>query len=248
MLTQEHNIPVLQKSSFEEQYLPVRNAEQRLYSDEVVRMLPACAVDHPHAAEWLHRSRSAFRLIQYLQTNQPGRILETGCGNGWLANLIATSTTHTIVATDINQFELEQAKRLFHQKNLQFICADGNEAIPGLELFDHIVFAASIQYFSSLSSILNRSLERLTRHGEIHILDTRFYKSYEVAEARERTRRYYLSLGYPQMISNYFHHTREALQPFRPEFLFNPFSIISRLTRSANEFPWIRIRKSRQKL
>ncbi len=245
---QEHNIPFRQELSFEEQYLRARKAEQRVYSDDIVRTLPDCDPGHPHTSEWEQRSRSAGRLIKYLQTKPTGRVLETGCGNGWLSNLIASNTPHTVIAADINSFELEQGKRLFQRKNLKFIFADGSDIIPGEQSFDYIVFAASIQYFPSLSTILKISLDRLNPYGEIHIIDTRFYKTAEIAEARERTRLYYLSIGCPRMTSNYFHHSWGELKPFRPKLLFNPFSIINRLTGSPHEFPWVRISKSRQKL
>ena len=248
MLMQEHNIPIRPELSFEEQYLHARNAEQRIYTDEVVRTLPGCAHGHPHAAEWQQRSLSAGRLTKYLQTKPAGKVLEKGCGNGWLSHLVATLTPHTVIGTDINRLELEQGKRLFKRKNLDFLLSDGNEQIVEEQSFDYIFFASSIQYFPSLSNVLKISLDQLKPQGEIHILDTRFYKASEIAEARERTRLYYLSIGYPRMISNYFHHSWKELQPFRPKLLFNPFSIINRLAGSAHEFPWIRISKSRQKL
>ena len=247
MLREKQHIVVPVVPSFEEEYLQVRSLEQRLYPDEVVRTLPAITPDHPHVSEWLLRSRSSSRLTKYLLSKSPGKILEIGCGNGWLSNLIATLTEHSIVATDINTFELEQGMRLFKRNNLEFRIANGIEMIPGEIEFDYILFAAAIQYFPSLPSILNACLSRLSSQGEIHIVDTRFYKATEVAEARERTRRYYQSIGYPRMISNYFHHSTEELKNFRADFLYHPDSFVNRLTGSTKGFPWIRISKSKQK-
>jgi protein-L-isoaspartate O-methyltransferase len=248
MLTHEENISLTTIPSFEEQYLAIRRAEQRVYSDPLVRMLPVIEPFHPHFAEWQQRSRSAIRISTYLSEKaNTGRILEIGCGNGWLANLIATRTHHQVIATDINSPELEQAMRVFHRNNLEFVIADGCEPIPGEQPYDYILFAASIQYFSSLSSIINSCMERLNPSGELHIMDTRFYKANAVAEARERTRIYYQSLGYPQMLSNYFHHSLEELRAYHPDFLLNPSAFINRLTGAQHEFPWIRIRKSKQK-
>ena len=232
--------------TFGEQYLQVRKAEKRLYSDAIVRMLPFIDASHLHAAEWQQRSRSAGRLLSYLSRKPSGRVLEIGCGNGWLANLMAATTLHTVIGSDINTLELDQARRLFKNKLLEFVHSEGSEKLPEEQPFDFIVFAASIQYFSSLSTILNSSLERLNPSGELHILDTRFYKASAIPEARERTRLYYQSLGFPHMMSNYFHHSVEALHSYQPRFLFNPATLVNRLKGTQHEFPWIRIRKTKQ--
>ena len=246
MLTPEPDTELGTVAPFAEQYLLVRMAEQRVYPDAIVRALPAIDSAHPHAHEWQQRARSAERLKKYLTRKPIGRVLEVGCGNGWLAHFIASHTGHHVIATDIQTHELEQAGRLFRKENLQFIHSDGSEKIGEEEPFTYIVFAASLQYFPSLANILDKSLDRLEAGGEIHIIDTRFYHSPAIPEARERTRRYYQALGYPGMMRNYFHHSLEELRRYHPDFLFNPSSLINRFTGAQHEFPWIRINKAKQ--
>src|SRR5882757_2465665 len=72
--------------------------------------------------------------------------------------------------------------------------------------FDCIVFAASIQYFPSLKKALYKTLSCLKPGGEIHVLDTPFYKPENLERAKRQTLAYYTSFGYPEMADYYFHH------------------------------------------
>jgi ubiquinone/menaquinone biosynthesis C-methylase UbiE len=102
-------------------------------------------------------------------------ILEIGCGNGWLAAKLAGLKDARVFALDVNEVELEQAKRVFKKSNLQFFeGGGGNQYFVGLK-FDVIVFAASIQYFSPLQNTLAEMLKYLAQDGEIHLIDTNFY-------------------------------------------------------------------------
>jgi len=112
--------------------------------------------------------------------------------------------------------------------------------------FDVIVFAASIQYFPSLQAILGLSSERLHPGGEIHIIDTAFYKPVELTGAKQRTASYYRSLGYPEMANYYFHHSLKELDVFRYQLLYNPWSLQHKIFGSKHPFPWICIKRTDQ--
>src|SRR6202008_1116659 len=83
--------------------------------------------------------------------------------------------------------------------------------------FDHIIFAASAQYFSTLKEVIAIALGKLRSQGEIHIIDTAFYPSAEIAAAKKRSADHFKKLGFPEMSNFYFHHTMEDLQLFRHE-------------------------------
>nr|MDQ3007726.1 class I SAM-dependent methyltransferase [Chloroflexota bacterium] len=96
-----------------ELYLRLREKEGRLYSDETVARLPVTSARHRLAAEWRARTKSASRLTRYLSARpRQLSILELGCGNGWLSNLLSKAG-HSVVAMDQNRFELKQAARVF---------------------------------------------------------------------------------------------------------------------------------------
>jgi len=231
-------------NDFTQQYIPLRQQEERLYSDEEVTMLPEVTDTNRHKQEWHLRKKSCQRLVQYLRKKQkPLKILEVGCGNGWLCHQLAKIKDTTVVGLDINFVELQQATRVFkEQPNLSFFYGDIQSSVLHASQFDIIVFAASLQYFKSLNEIINNALLHLKEGGELHILDTPFYMGNEVRFARQRSEDYFTAIGFPRMTDFYFHHSIENLKYYPYKFLYNPYSITNKLSGDKNPFYWIRIK------
>ncbi len=102
------------QNDFEEAYLAARHKEGRIYLDEIVRQLPVVPKGHPQEKEWGLRRHNVQQLLLHLQEKAPNRILDLGCGNGWLTHqLIAGQKSGSVLGLDINITELEQAQRLF---------------------------------------------------------------------------------------------------------------------------------------
>jgi ubiquinone/menaquinone biosynthesis C-methylase UbiE len=233
----------LKQKEFESLYIASRKKENRVYTDEQVLQLPDIESSHIHYSEWETRSRSAKRLIKYLENkNKPLNILEVGCGNGWLSAKLASISDATVLGTDINKTELEQAKRVFKNKiNLSF--AEGSiSSLDNDHTFDVILFAASVQYFSSFENIIREAITLLNKKGEIHILDSFFYQTGAIDEAKQRSVLYYRSIGYEQMAEYYYHHSAESLHLFNTTFLFDPSSVKNKYFGKKDPFPWICIK------
>lgn len=231
--------------AFEKLYMQVRKKEQRLYTDEEVRNLPQIAATHPYFKEWKLRKSSCDRLIKYLdKKNKSLHILEIGCGNGWLSAQLAKNTSGKVVGMDINTEELTQAARVFSDiPNLKFVLGDIRSAEREHNSFDIIVFAASLQYFSSLKETVQSAFQYLRAGGEVHIIDTIFYKKNEVDAARQRTKDYYTALGFPEATDHYYHHCIEDLKNFSARIMYNPFSWIHKFGKNKYPFFWISITK-----
>jgi 2-polyprenyl-3-methyl-5-hydroxy-6-metoxy-1,4-benzoquinol methylase len=225
---------------FEEIYIATRRKESRIYSDDEVRILPEISARHRHHNEWGIRRQSAIRLIQYLQArNKPLKILEVGCGNGWLSNRMSQLSSSEVIGIDINSLEIEQAERLFTADNLHFFRGDIRDGVLGNGTFDVIVFAASLQYFPSLKEIIDTCLLHLRAQGEIHIIDTNLYKESELADARQRSFAYYQSIECSEMADHYFHHTMSELSEFNFQKL-GKLPILGLFKGNAKSpFPWI---------
>ena len=57
-----------------------------------------------------------------LNKKQPLKILEAGCGNGWLCHRLAEIPGAQVIGTDTNFTEIQQAARVFADvSNLHFI-------------------------------------------------------------------------------------------------------------------------------
>lgn len=236
---EENTVPV----DFETLYLRLRDQERRIYSDKEVIQLPAIASIHPHYREWQVRNRSSQKLISYLEKRkQTSDILEIGCGNGWLAHRLSAIPGSRVIGTDINFLEIQQAARVFQNTtNLHFIYTPTNSAFFKEKRFDTIVFAASLQYFESLTEIINSTLRLLKSGGEIHIIDSPFYSQLELLSAKQRSRVYFETAGFPEMANCYFHHSLDDLMIYNYSILHDPKKIFNKFSRIRNPFYWIRI-------
>ncbi len=237
-------------AQFEKHYLELREKENRLYTDDLVKNLPKIPRDHPLRSEWVIRKNSADKLIHYLiRRGNANSILEVGCGNGWLSNRLAQELHVEICGIDINEIELKQAARLFGEHSrISFIYADVWEPLFPPPFFDVIVLPSSAQYFPDLRLLIRRLIEFTTPQGEIHILDTPFYRSgQELQAARKRSHDYFTSLSSAPMGEYYFHHTFDELKDFDTSIMYNPKSWSSQFQRRIlraplSPFPWIRIK------
>lgn len=230
---------------FEKKYISIRCLENRLYTDKEVEHLPLIPINHAHYKEWIIRKKSSDRLINYLLSKKKRfRILEVGCGNGWLSHSLSSIPGSEVTGLDVNFTELQQAARVFNEdKHLHFIYGDIYENVLNNLKFDIIVFAASIQYFQPLQKILTIGLKHLSPAGEIHIIGSHFYKTSEINVAKKRTLEYYSSLGYPEMSEYYFHHSVTELKKFNHSVIYNPKSFINKFFKSTDPFYWISVKK-----
>jgi ubiquinone/menaquinone biosynthesis C-methylase UbiE len=244
ILTDPLNTPFSGRK-FQNLYTAAREKEKRIYTDDEVALLPDTPSTHRYAGEWRVRKRSADRLMGYLQKKKiPLSILEVGCGNGWLSARLAGLKNSTVTGLDINELELNQAKRVFgSRRNIYFESAE----IKDFRLnkpFDAIIFAAAIQYFPLISQTMGEAIKRLKQGGEIHILDSHFYHKVEISHAGQRSLRHYQSIGCGEMADFYFHHSFESIGAFHHKLLFNPLHFKNKLFRRRDPFPWICITAS----
>ncbi len=232
---------------FETSYIEVRKKEKRLYSEEEIKNLPYVAQTNPYYKEWALRIKSYNRFKNYLKKKKNIKLLEIGCGNGWFCSRLADiESTNIIFGLDINLFELEQASRLFKKNNLSFFYGDIFETIFTESRFDIIVLNSTVQYFEDLDKLINRLFSLLNKKGEIHFIDSPFYKEHEIEDAKKRTLSYYTKLGYPEMSSQYYHHDKGKLDKFSKDILYNPHTLKNKFKKILSPdtpFPWIRIKK-----
>jgi hypothetical protein len=79
-------------------------------------------------------------------------------------------------------------------------------------------------------------LSLLNEDGEIHILDTPLYDKNEIGNAAMRTKNYYISLGFEEMSSYYFHHSLSDLYQFNYKIIYDPKNIFSKLKKINQPF------------
>ena len=205
--------------------------------------MPIVSKTDPHAIEWKIRAQSAAALVAYFK-QRSGSLLEVGCGNGWLSNLLARETTLQVTGLDCNPTEIEQAQRVFGTGDrLNFIQGYFPEAITPGKNFDYILFAASFHYFSEPAEMIQTALAYCKPGGELHIKDSPFYSNHSLAAARDRSANYFTKLGFPGMQAYYHHHSRDIFKNLKHTVLYQPGRInrlMARLKGKAfNPFCWI---------
>jgi len=190
-------------------YENARTAENRILSDDQLLGLPN-GTDLWNAHEWLIRSHSADRLSHALAKRGNGlRILDVGCGSGWLAALLQHNG-HSVLGIDAFTSELEQAARVFVDGPV-FARADLFTSPLPERGFDVVLFAASIQYFPDPAATIKRAKQLLANDGEVHVMDSILYRSKaEMLAAVERSRSYYRNIGVPEMTDRYHAHELSA--------------------------------------
>ncbi|HET7180009.1 MAG TPA: class I SAM-dependent methyltransferase [Chryseosolibacter sp.] len=233
---------------FEQAYIEVRSKEQRMYSDELVAVLPWLDRGHPLWKEWTLRAFTMRRLLSYLERRNARKILEIGCGNGWLCHRLADLPNVEVAGIDVNETELLQGSRVFaNAKNLTFIYGDIFR-VPPLTPFDHIILSASLQYFPDALHLLRGLMHHLSDRGEIHIIDTPLYSPSSASGAADRSGEYFARHGVPEMTRHYHHHTFETIAGLNPTVHYDPEAVLNKLRRKfffASPFPWIIIHSTR---
>jgi 2-polyprenyl-3-methyl-5-hydroxy-6-metoxy-1,4-benzoquinol methylase len=227
------------QTDFVKTYGALRQREGWTCSDEVLRTLPQVAPGSEHSAEWALRARSAERFRDWLSAATPCRLLEVGCGNGWLSHFLARVNGIDVTGIDINGPELQQAQRTFQRPNLRFI-ESTLEALNATR-YHHILFAASFQYFANAHAVLEAAFQRLEPGGSVHIIDTHFYKTGERVAAAQRSAHYFEKQQAAAMRRFYFHHCLSDIHPYKYEVRNRWSWRLHRLT--GNLFPWIQIKK-----
>ncbi|HHG85092.1 MAG TPA: class I SAM-dependent methyltransferase [Bacteroidetes bacterium] len=227
----------------------MREKEGRVYTDEVLRVLPAIDPASPLAKEWKVRGRTLTRLVQHLQQLPPQqKILDLGCGNGWMSHHFSHLPGAEVTGMDLNTAELQQARRVFADcENLQFL--EKNIFEPQASTFDVVCIGGAVQYFPDLSKLVGRLRELLSENGEIHIYDSPFYREAERPAAKARSVAYYEKMGFPALAGCYFQPSIQEMERLGGEILYQPNTFFRRFRRKAlqevdSPFIWWRLRKS----
>jgi ubiquinone/menaquinone biosynthesis C-methylase UbiE len=225
--------------SLSDSYLVVREKENRMLEDEVVKTLPNMSKQSPYCAEWNKRKDTLQRFEKYLKNKNTERIVEIGCGNGWFTNFLSNHCKEAI-GQDINCTELEQASRIFKKSNLAFVYSSDIVSLLQDQKVDLIIFNASIQYFEKVEMLLAQLKKSLHKQGEIHVLDSFIYKNKNDAmAAKERSGNYYKEIGVREMSDKYFHHTIEQFDGFEIKYQPSAFFLKKVIQPHASPFSWL---------
>ncbi|NJM80464.1 MAG: class I SAM-dependent methyltransferase [Flavobacterium sp.] len=227
-------------NDFSDKYIEIRTKENRILTDSEVEKLPYTTKSNPNHKEWRIRQQSSGMIFNYLKNKKESlQILDIGCGNGWFSHMLSQIENSKVIGLDINKIELEQASRVFNKENLQFFYGDIFKITKFEKQFNIITLNACIQYFPNFKQLLDKLKSCLVSDGEIHIIDSPFYKNEEISNAKERTNTYYKTLGYPEMSNFYFHHSTDAISDFKIRYQPSKNRFYNFFNRNNSPFMWL---------
>jgi len=229
---------------FDQAYLDLRKREKRIFELHQIEKLPLVDNDHIHYKEWKKRQHSFLMFSNYLKQKNFTSICDLACGNGWLLNQLAPRFNR-VVGIEVNEFEIHQAEKILDKyKNTDLYLGNILDLNLG-EKFELITINAAIQYFNPLEIIIKRMLDLLTPDGEIHILDSPFYKNKSDSKlAKARSKSYYSDQGSESLSDFYHHHCLEDLQAFTYKLMYNPNTISNKIKQKlkhCSPFYWIKV-------
>ena len=113
------------------------------------------------------QKRMAERLMTFIQNKQPKKILEIGCGTGFLTQLISNSFEFEEYLTiDI----VEECREYINQINstISFLPIDIEEFIKtNTEKYDLIISNATLQWVNNFENVINKLKHLLNQNGEL---------------------------------------------------------------------------------
>lgn len=115
------------------------------------------------------QKRMAERLMTSVRNHSPKKILEIGCGTGFLTKLLSENLCfESFVALDI----VEDCEDYIHNinSNIKFTSADIEEFLKdNNETFDLIISNASLQWVENFETVVNSLKKILNPNGELII-------------------------------------------------------------------------------
>ncbi len=226
----------------EDAYISVREKEQRFYSNDELRLLPIISPGNPHYKEWKIREISLNLLTNHLNTSPKSRILDLGCGNGWMSHQLAKQG-HEVMGVDLNLTELKQASECFSLPQLQFAYGDIQSDL-NIGTFDWVIISAALQYFNCPNTLFDQLKKYLSPNGKIIVMDTFFYSEKELLNAQKRSVGYFKKMNSDKMNNYYFHHSDTIFNSIPHRYLYRPKkrSITSKLLgKTTCPFPIVEI-------
>jgi 2-polyprenyl-3-methyl-5-hydroxy-6-metoxy-1,4-benzoquinol methylase len=127
--------------------------------------------------------RRADWMINEMHLSSSKKILEIGCGTGYVSFYIAKKTNMQILGSDLSEVFIEQAKEKYILPNLSFELLDFNDAATNVNnRFDYIIGNGILHHlYYHLDQALVTMKSLLNPNGRIIFMEPNVYNPYVAA-------------------------------------------------------------------
>ena len=124
--------------------------------------------------------RRADWMINEMQVDQNKKVLEIGCGTGYVSYYIAEKTGMQVIGSDLCVPFIEGAKEKYILPNLLFDTLDFNAAAKSLNnKFDYIIGNGILHHlYYNLNTVLATLKQLLNENGKIIFMEPNIYNPY----------------------------------------------------------------------
>lgn len=173
-------------AGFLKDYETIRSLEGRDdFAPDQVHCLPFAGYAPERADEWRIRAKSYQALISALELDSPPerRILDLGCGNGWLSARLS-GLGHSVCAVDIHVAEGDGLGSIGNLgSHITPIRAEFDRLPLRPNSIDIVIFNGSIHYTENLEISLRQAFGVLAGDGTVIIMDSPLYSSDSAGDA-----------------------------------------------------------------
>ncbi len=179
--------------------------------------LPYHDTNRRRQSEWLVKARSMEVLFRILNAFGAERIVDLGCGVGWLAYRLALGGRETYAVDIVRDDRLGLAAAEVYLRTGQYferICAE-IDRLPFLSgSIDAVICNASLHYATQVQEVVSEAARVLRPGGVFVVMNSPVYLDEESAKRAERDFRDHLGrLGANvDVVSSYNHFTRQQLE------------------------------------
>jgi len=145
--------------------------------------------------------RRADWMIGEMDMNPDKRILEIGCGTGYLSYYIAKKTGIRVEGTDLCKPFIEEASRNYVLPNLSYYSLDFNQAPENVhERFDYVIGNGILHHlYHNIEESLHTLKKLVNRGGKIIFMEPNIYNPYVAAIFKSKALRKWARLEPDEM-------------------------------------------------
>lgn len=145
--------------------------------------------------------RRADWMIDEMKSEKSKKVLEIGCGTGYVSYVIASKTNMQIIGSDLCVPFIENAKKKYILPNLSYDTLDFNKAAATVnEKFDYILGNGILHHlYYNLDEVLLTFKKLLNPGGKIIFMEPNIYNPYVAAIFKNKTMRKWARLEPDEM-------------------------------------------------